>query len=61
MMSRCTKLYAMIDSFMNIFKLITRYEKMNLQQQEGEAADRKRELMLRRMTVCICLLLKEYP
>ena len=30
MMSRCTKLYAMIDSFMNIFKLIDRYEKMNL-------------------------------
>lgn len=61
MMSRCTKLYGMIDSFMNIFKLIDRYEKLNLTKQEGEMADLKRQNMLRRMTVCICLLLKENP
>lgn len=55
-------MYQMIDSFMNIFKLINMKERLDLTTKEkGDSLDRKKQTLLKRLTVAICLLLKENP
>lgn len=66
LMSRCLKLYEQIDSFMKIFKLIHVKEEreqlinddLNMQTEKEE---RKGQVLIKRLTVAICLLLKENP
>lgn len=64
-MSRCQKLYHMIDQFMNIFKLIKLKEKMdNAEISDAPQAalhDSKKQVLFKRLTIAICLLLKENP
>ena len=65
LMGRCLKLYHMIDQFMNIFKLIKLKEKMDAaditDEKQAEAHDNKKQVLFKRLTVAICLLLKENP
>ena len=65
-MTRCLKLYQMIDNFMKIFKLIKTKEKIDerLEGKSGpqwEKEERNRQVLIKRLTVSIWLLLKENP
>ena len=65
-MTRCLKLYQMIDNFMKIFKLIKTKESLDsrLEGKSGpqwEKEERKRQVLIKRLTVSIWLLLKENP
>ena len=65
-MSRCLKLYGMIDDFMKIFKLIQVKERMDTMIESDIAIpdakeERKRQLLIKRITVAIWLLLRENP
>ena len=66
LLSRCKKLYNQIDSFMKIFKLIDLKEVRDHQKRlkEGERTEKelkKDEILVKRLIVAICLLLKENP
>jgi len=66
LMSRCLKLYRMIDDFMKIFKLITMKERMDLARHPDPLfadakEERKRQILIKRLTVAIWLLLRENP
>lgn len=65
LMGRCLKLYHMIDQFMNIFKLIKKKEKMDdieiKDVPQAALHDSKKQVLFKRLTITICLLLKENP
>jgi len=61
-MNRCFKLYSMIDGFMKIFKLIGLKQKLETSADlEEQNMDRKRQVLIKRISVAIVLLIKENP
>jgi hypothetical protein len=54
LMNRCDKLYSMIDSFVNIFKLIHKKERL-------ETKGKMDETLNERLKIAITLLLNENP
>jgi hypothetical protein len=61
-MNRCFKLYNMIDGFMKVFKLIGLKQKLELSADlEDQGVERKRQVLIKRISVAIVLLIKENP
>ena len=61
-MNRCFKLYNMIDGFMKIFKLIGMKQKLEMSADiEEQNNERKRQVLIKRISVAIVLLIKENP
>lgn len=65
-MNRCFKLYNMIDDFMKIYKLIELKEKMmaarlNSDIEPSEKEERKYQVLIKRLSVAIVLIIKENP
>ena len=61
-MRRCFKLYHMIDGFMKVFKLIGLKQKLELSADlEDEQVERKRQVLIKRLSIAIVLLIKENP
>lgn len=61
-MNRCFKLYSMIDGFMKIFKLIGQKQKLEMSDDlEEPNTERKRQVLIKRISVAIVLLIKENP
>jgi hypothetical protein len=61
-MRRCFKLYHMIDGFMKVFKLIGLKRKLELSADlEDEQVERKRQVLIKRLSIAIVLLIKENP
>lgn len=65
-MNRCFKLYNMIDDFMKIYKLIELKEKMmaarlNSDIEPSDKEERKYQVLIKRLSVAIVLIIKENP
>lgn len=61
-MNRCFKLYNMIDGFMKVFKLIGLKQKLELSADlEDQGVEKKRQVLIKRISVAIVLLIKENP
>lgn len=67
-MRRCFKLYGMIDGFMKVFKLIEVKQKLELsadledeQVVKDDHAERKKQVLIKRISIAIVLLIKENP
>ena len=65
-MRRCFKLYQMIDGFMKVFKLIEVKQKLELsadlqdeQVEKDDHAERKKQVLIKRISIAIVLLIKE--
>ena len=66
-MNRCFKLYNMIDGFMKIFYLLDLKKKMDAHRRDNpdaediEKEERKAQVLIKRISVAIVLLIKENP
>ena len=66
-MNRCFKLYNMIDGFMKIFYLLDLKKKMDAYRRDNpdaediEKEERKAQVLIKRISVAIVLLIKENP
>ena len=64
-MRRCFKLYQMIDGFMKVFKLIEVKQKLelsaDLEENIDDHAERKKQVLIKRISIAIVLLIKENP